>query len=282
MVRSAPHPDALFSLVPLNDLAEGAVKLRDNQHLVSKVLNVAEGESHYDYGLDVGPKITGGKSDSTLATLGRCDCDITLEEECISQNHCQFEFNKATGVVMLLDDSRYGSTQTFGDNAVPLEVGRIPRTVMVMDTINTEFGVGGRNSDLYQFRIVWHKPTPCDLKTLLENRHEIPRFKRTIDDAPTARPSTVAMPVAIPDTQEMKVRWNNPSTSRRLGQGSYGVVYEAFNLDTGNKVAVKVVKGLRSRPGMRDSLRRETEALERLHHVRVPSHQVDCRELTHV
>lgn len=152
--RSAPHPDALFSVVLLNKHAAAVLVHPNNRHLVSNISNANEPNR---FGLNIGLHITcRSQSRLTLATLGRHGADITLLGANISRIQCAFEAHETTGVIMLLDCSRAASTQVRGNKAVPFECGRSPRRVMVTYNNNTEFGIGGINCDLFTFSIFWH------------------------------------------------------------------------------------------------------------------------------
>ena len=53
---------------------------------------------------------------------------------------------------MLYDRSTTKSTQLYGANAIPFELGRGPRRVVVTQNFNKEFGFGGVTCDLVQFK----------------------------------------------------------------------------------------------------------------------------------
>lgn len=97
------------------------------------------------YGLNIGPHI-GSQSRFTLATVGHCGADITVEGSNISRIQCSFEIHETTRAIMLQDRSSSQSTQTFGSTAERLELGRTPRRVLVTNQINRQFGFGGLNS----------------------------------------------------------------------------------------------------------------------------------------
>ncbi|KAL8337300.1 hypothetical protein RB601_008708 [Gaeumannomyces tritici] len=96
MVKS-PNPGTLFHLLPLNPLAHDALRHPDNKHLVS---TSQDGQP----GLEVGFHVRMMPNGRTLAELGRNAHLILLEstpENPMSRVHAAFEFNAATGLVLL-------------------------------------------------------------------------------------------------------------------------------------------------------------------------------------
>ena len=168
---------------------------------------------------------------------------------------------------MLYDRSTAKSTQTYGADAIPFELGRNPRRVVMTTNVNTEFGFGGVTCDLVQFKIHWHHhPKPLDIPEELSYRGNNPYFARTLEETPIAPPSGPVNEINTPRNQEPKVRYREGT---RLGGGSYGEVSKAINVDSGEILAVKRVKLLEQ--GLQSSeftmLKREVEGLARISHV---------------
>ncbi|PGH19525.1 hypothetical protein AJ80_03860 [Polytolypa hystricis UAMH7299] len=136
MTHYHPNPLALFSLVPLNELAEAVLDHGDNEHLVSRVNDSTRA-------LDIGFNIR-SKSSTTLATLGRGDVDVYVDCSSISKIQCSFEIDTATHV----------TTQVSGDNVIPFEYPR-PRRVVVLPNVNDIIGMGGVGRNLVIFRLHW-------------------------------------------------------------------------------------------------------------------------------
>src|ERR1700722_18624130 len=226
MPHPNPHPFALFSLIPANDQARGVLAHPNNSHLVSLIpgLTGPEYPEGIERGLSIGFHI-GSKSRYTLATLGRNGADITIEGSNISRIHCSFEIHKESGLVMLYDRSTTKSTQMYGVNAIPFELRRNPRRVVVIKNVNEEFGFGGVTCDLVQFRIHWHHdPSRLDIQKQLSYREDNPNFARTLDETPIVPPSGPITKTNTPRNQEPKIRYKEGTC---LGSGSYGDVWKA-------------------------------------------------------
>jgi hypothetical protein len=166
---------------------------------------------------------------------------------------------------MLQDKSNSHSTQTFGTNALPFEVGRPDRRVVVAKHVNDEFGIGGVRGDLIQFAIHWHK---CDLNygEQLSYRQDNPRYTRTLEnEMPTAPPSQHATRIHTLG-RAMTTRYYK---REKLGQGSFGEVWKAVDVDAGKFVALKLIKwpeqGFQSKEY--EMLKREVECSASLSHV---------------
>ncbi|OCK99672.1 kinase-like protein [Cenococcum geophilum 1.58] len=269
MPRPNPHPSTLFSLIPVNNQAQAVLTHPNNSHLVSLIPNLPESEypKGVQCGLNIGFHI-GSKSRYTLATLGRNGADITVEGPNISRIHCAFEIHKDSCLVMLYDRSITKSTQPYGANAIPFELERNPRRIVVTETVNQAFGFGGITCDLVQFRIHWHHdPNQLNIQERLSHREDHPCFARTLDETPIVPPSG---PVTenTPRNQEPKIRYMR---GIRLGGGSYGQVWRITNVDSGEILAVKRVKlpeqGLQS--SAYTMLKREVEALARVSHANI-------------
>lgn len=263
MPRLGHLPLTLFSLDPLNDQARDVFAHPNNRHLTSTSL---EGNQTLDIGFYLRPT-----SRNTLATLGRCESDITLEGACISRFQCSFEIiNLRTGVIMLYDRSNSQTTQVFGENAVKFEPGRL-RRIVVAPYLNTKIGMGGRACNFIQFRLLWHKNINEVLREgsvrQLPYELENPCLAPTVDEEPTAAPTRLGTEFHTPG-KRMSMRYN---VGHRLGAGTFGEVYRALDIDSGNIMAVKIIK----RPMMgwddrtRKNVRREAAALERISQVSV-------------
>jgi len=262
--RSHPHPLTLFSLVPLNQRAHDIVNHSSNSHMVS---TLPEGKLALDIGFHIRPR-----SRNTLATLGRsADVDIFVEGSSIAKTQCSFEIDDpTTGVVMLYDRSHLQTTQVFGENVKPFELGRV-RRVVVARNVNTEFGIGGQRGNLARFGLEW-----CNEDDVMRNikignealsgQVENPRSARTVDDRPTALPSRPLTRIHTPGETQLRIRYIQ---GHPLGSGQFGEVYKAIDVDTGKAMAVKVMKRplLGMNTEMWQCVKREVEILAGISHV---------------
>ena len=160
------------------------------------------------------------------------------------------------------DRSNSQTTQLFGDDAFPFEMGRI-RRVVVSRRINRFFRMGGLSCDLVRFRLVW-QPVPLQMSEKdFHDRVEPPRLARTIDEAPTVLPSGRITRIHTPGDARLKLRVD---LGDELGSGQFGLVRKALDVDSGRALAVKMIK--QSTGGVDWSLlKREVETLARISHV---------------
>ncbi|QLI71309.1 Mitogen-activated protein kinase kinase kinase 2 [Metarhizium brunneum] len=254
------HPIALFSLVPTSNRARAAVDHPENSHLVSRITDDPDRPGDDQRGLNIGVFI-GSKSRYTLATIGRCG-DITVEGAGISRIQCSFEINEDNKTeIMLQDRSTNKSTQFFGTKAMPFELGRPHRRVLVDKHVNLEFGFGGVGCDLYRFRIVWHDRGK--LMADFDYREDNPRQTRTVlDEPPTIEPSRRTTRVHTPGNPE-RIRY---SYRDMIGSGAFGEVWKVANVDSGEWLAVKRVKRPHLQSYNHVLLKREVETLSRICH----------------
>lgn len=263
-----PHPNAFFSLEPLNEKAYRVFKDRDNRRHVSTLPNGTPV-------LDVGHVRSDAKDDVTLATISR-NGDIHVDEPTISRNQCAFELVRETGVVMFYDRSHAQSSQVFagpgkGEDLVPFEHGRCPRRVVVRPGLNTIIGMGGVHRNLVQFRIHW-ACQPEDVAKKIAARHDDsawcnPRLARTLDEADTLLASQMETRIHSIGGKKPRMRWMTLEPNA-LGAGAFATVYKALDLDSGRHMAVKLMEKDTAK-GNRwwAALKREVENLNIIHHV---------------
>lgn len=243
--------------------AEAALAHPDNDHLVSWMRNKPV--------LDVGHTRTISGDSATLATLGR-NGDIKIQDHRIAKEQCSFEIDNETKVIMFHDRSIRCTCQVFGENAMPFEFGR-PRKVVVQRNLNTIIGMGGSQRDSIQFMLVWHGSSSETMEKV-KNRNNAalednPRFARTVDDADTVPPTGMMTRIHTPRTDEPRIRFRKMD---RIGGGQYGEVFKAVNVDTGQLIAVKIVKLSTGRAGQYEwnTLKREIEMHSKISHVSQP------------
>ncbi|RMD39557.1 hypothetical protein DV735_g5570, partial [Chaetothyriales sp. CBS 134920] len=140
---------------------------------------------------------------------------------------------------------------------------RAHRRVVVDDSINLVFGIGGRACDLVQFQIVWHRHDKHGTDLYFDYRPENPSQTRTIlHEQPTTAHSRSITRIHTPGPA-LTIRY---SRRGKLGTGAFGEVLKVADVDTGNYLAVKQVK----RPTLLSHeyvlLKREVETLSRMSH----------------
>lgn len=261
MASNGPHPLAIFSLVPDNERASTVLNHPDNAHRLSTFLD--KKNKKMERGLDIGPHIR-SESPHTLATIGRRG-DIKVQGSCISSIHCSFVISeKNNREVMLCDRSDSMSTQFFGHTAVPFELGRPDRRVVVDEEINLEFGFGGIANDTYKFRIFWHGRSKNQLGTYLSYQQHNHHHTRAVFEEPTTAAPTRPMTRARVRANALNIRYLKRS---RIGSGSFGEVWKVVNVDTGEHMAVKRIQIPGKTSSEYEVLQREVETLRRISHV---------------
>ncbi|PGH03967.1 serine/threonine protein kinase [Blastomyces parvus] len=256
--RASPHPQSIFSLLPLNENAHAVIQNPSNSHLLSSHVDSIQ-KQHFM--LNVGFQI-GSAARYTLATLGR-NGDIIVDGPSISRIQCSFEILPEYDVVMLYDESTSQTTQVFGDHATPFRPG-CKRKVVVGQWFNNIIGMGGIGCDQVQFEMVWHR---ANFKGEEEskNRIESPLQARTVDNVPTVVPSQIPTPNQWPTMQPPPFRYK---ILVDIGEGTFGKVYKAVDVDTGRTMAVKAIPQPQGgfHPQQKDRLEREILALSRSSH----------------
>lgn len=265
-----PNIKALFSLIPLNRKAEEAVEDGNNNHLVSisSKSNVPS--------FDIGFHINSQSSFNTLTTLGRDNCDIYLQSNSIARTHCSFEIDDLnTGIIMFYDRSHKHNTQISGEEGRPFEKGRSPRKVLVYPGFNDMISMGGINGDLVKFQLEWIL-NEGQIKEVARKHRDVgkdmirnPRKARTRDPTKTALPSVRMTPdQAFQNTSQSALRYFRRDL---LGVGSFGKVWRAIDVDSGQVMAMKQIDWV---AGSQDQdyvkrVRGEVELMRRAKHVRL-------------
>ena len=265
-----PNIQALFSLIPLNQKADEAVQDANNSHLVSisSKSNVPS--------FDIGFHINSQSSFNTLTTLGRDNCDIYLRSNSIARTHCSFEIDDLnTGIVMFYDRSHKHNTQISGEEGRPFENGRSPRKVLVYPGFNDIVSMGGINGDLVKFQLEWIL-NESQIKEVARKHRDVgkdsisnPRKARTRDPTKTALPSVRMTPdQAFRNKSQSALRY---FMRNLLGVGSFGKVWRAIDVDSGQVMAMKQIDWV---TGSQDQdyvnrVRREVELMRRAKHVRL-------------
>lgn len=268
-----PNPLAFFSLVPMSESAQAAVDDPHNAHYVSTFLDTENRVMVSRF--DIGPNV-GSPSRHTLATIGRAG-DIVVSGSTLSRIQCSFELSENNQAEIVLHDrSTNKNTQFLGDTAVPFELDRPHRRVVIDPTINLTLGFGGAACDQYAFQIFWHKDAQTQADSHLEYRQDNPRQARTVLEQPqpqTVVPSGPRTRIHAP-RNDLKIRY---SKRGKLGEGSFGEVFKVVDVDTGKYLAVKQVKEASLESSNYLSIKREVETLSRLCHVSLPAPRAGCR-----
>lgn len=159
---------------------------------------------------------------------------------------------------------------------VPFQHGRPRRIVFNQPGVCIELGMGGENCQLLLFLVVWNQSWDQTAELIKGSRSMSlnptcnPRLARTVDEMPTRLPSRSENRLPTLEERQLNIRYF--SIGLPLGSGSFGTVYRCINADIGEAMAVKILKSHRpisddSIVHMRNSLKREVDALSRIKHV---------------
>jgi len=274
-------PDHIFALQGLNHLAREIILSYENRRLLGMLKS---GEP----ALAVG-RHTWDEQKKTLATVGKKNCNITISgrRSTISRLHCTFSFHPESGEILFQDVSAANSTSVSSVRSRKYSIDplRERRQVVLHPKFNNIISIGGEHSDLFVFMLVWNdKVDPKEVKDQLSRS----------SDVATLGHSTILGPAEIEEVRfQFRVRQNYlqskfplrffQTSDTPLGEGGYGVVYPAIDVDLGHRLAVKrfQVPGPdsdRTLEHVMENLQREVRVAALLNHVslsRYSQQQVD-------
>ena len=184
-------------------------------------------------------------------------------------------------MVMLRDLSPRGTTRILETNtspSKPFESGR-QRQILVMDNLNCHIGMGGLLKPVVHFALVWHANTKQRLAGQFGSfcgREDRPELARTLEDLPpTVHPSAMHTRIHTPAHERLQVRYHEGTS---IGEGTFGKVSRAVDVDSGSLMAIKRMKVERKqgeeetqwivrRDATWQAIKREIEHLSSLDHV---------------
>ena len=239
-MSSPPHtPNALFSLVPLDDNAEEVVAHPRNSDYAS---TLGDGQKVLTIGGALPRKPT------TLVTLGREDQDILIPHTSASKSQCLFKFNPETNVVLVSDRTETNRTHILdGDSHVfRYESGR-PRRVVVHHNINNVIAFSDKTTIFMKFRLEWHN---ASIQAFEKVKNQIlpPEQKLSFRSARTFQDLE---PTRICDSRTgeyYRMRYITLNSSQ-FGQTQQGSVSKVLDVDSGSFVALKILKPTGELPG---------------------------------
>ena len=230
------HPNTLFHLVPVNQVARDPLDHPGNQHFVSP-------SSSFDkLGLEVGYHVPSTPKGHVIATLGR-NADLILSKSTpqhrMSRVHISVEINPATHILVVCVRSKYPTSVTFASKDQHTD-----------DTTSiTGDGVilYGRRYTVsiasYCFEIAWCNAPTASLQALAVRGYE--KSLQLLQDVrsrdrPTEYGTSELLSWHITrlgtasraDVEEAK------GTRELVGQGAFGTVYKAVDGKTGHHVAI--------------------------------------------
>ena len=272
MPRKQPHPQTILHLVPENDRARSALLLSDNMPFVSLCMNqelTSEGSNgQLEYGLEIGYHVAAKPRPEVIVEIGR-NGDLLLPGSSISSVHFSFEIHPESKAVMFHDRSRLCSTKIDPFGFRP--DGNF-RQLVLLPEVEYIIGAGGEKRNLYAFGIRWVNSAKAlsqvaEGYNTAQRRPQNPRWSRTVDEALTELPSWYNTRLQTPSTCAIQ----RTTKGESIGEGMYGEVFKAVDLDSGCFIAVKIMKLCRAK-GMPVSeletvMRREVKILSSISHV---------------
>lgn len=257
----------LFHLVPLNQLARDALLHPDNDRFVSPSAIDNEGRP-VKLGLEIGfhvPLIPTGR---VITRLGR-NADLILPERHVSAVHIAFQIHPETLVTLLSVRSK---------RSLPVIVAGLTGKPHRVD--GDCVLLYGQNYKIkivcYVFQLIWRNAgTVESLRALVTQQ-----YRNSLQRLQFVRPRDLPTDVGsdlhtwhqtrLHTAKRVLFREAEGEPRTLIGGGQFGDVFRAVDLESGNAIAVKVVR-LSRYPNVelaRVALHREIKALEKLKHVR--------------
>lgn len=260
-LQNAPR---LF-VFPLSQAADHVVWHSRNAHLHDRI-----GADSPRGCLTLGGHTSKSRDRFTIATFGReLEADVHIdiegmEEEdivAVSRKQCSIRYGRWENCLMFTDDSSCHSTEVHDTKFPFLFLRGCQRKVAVLPGSSWEFGFGGRDQKLFHFRVDWS----CDSDQAgwaipgYPKLAAAPGMEQTIDSMgdEDVLPEKGSLFTSPPSRRQL--RWR--ILDRKLGEGSFGVVYLGIDVDSGRPLAVKMLKG----QDVRNS--READILSTFNHV---------------
>lgn len=269
MAYKDPHPQTIFHLVPQNSEAKAVLAHADNQQYVSLSKPPEEKGGDPELALEIGYHVSARPGPEVIVEVGR-NADLVLPASSISAVQFSFETHPESKAIMFHDRSRLYNTII-----TPFGLRTGIRQHVLQPGMLYEISAGGARGDLYCFELWW-----VDKKTVLqkvergrrvaEERAQNPRWARTVEEEATELSSWYKTRLPTPADGGVQ----RTTRGVRLGQGSYGEVRKAIDLDSGYNVAVKsIALPDKSAPSdLESSIWREVKTLSTLSHVSFSHH----------
>jgi len=266
------HSQTIFHLVPKTPAAEAILEEKPNTNFKSlsssRLQPLNDGEDGPQLGLEVGYHVALVPRPDVIAEAGR-RADIYLRGGSISAVQFSFEIHPESRAIMFHDRSRLRNT-----NIKPFRFrtdGHLRQHVL-QHGIEYVINTGGDRGELYEFELRWVQKE--DAVQRAEQGYETAaarvqdsRWARTVDDGPTELPSWYNTRLHTPADGGVQ----RTTAGSALGEGAYGKVSKAVDLDSGYSVAVKKVvlsKMKELAPEDRENhVRREVKTLSSISHV---------------
>ncbi|KAI0115683.1 kinase-like protein [Nemania sp. FL0031] len=283
-----PDPKTLFHLVPVNEVAEKALRHDNNVRFVSTSRTGREG-------LEVGYHVSGMLQGRVITRLGR-NTDLILghstRAQPMSRVHVAFEINPATQLVVLsvrskqlaalvsfrkLPDKKKEKTDAPKQQSlVPEEKGNEDDEgkLITGDGVILYGQDYGLSIASYHFELIWLSQTVDTCRTLV-----LQDYQKSMDllkcvrsrDQPTETDNFEACSWHITRINTAK---NNPfkyisGLREGIGEGAFGRVYKVVDEITGNYFAVKVVELDKIKSDVdaaRAMIHREIKVMEKMKH----------------
>jgi hypothetical protein len=257
--------ELLFWIVPRNRLASEALRNVNNKHYVAHLSELEEAFA-------VNCNGAASQTPGCLVTIGR-EGDIEICGSLVSAIQCQILLNPSTKEILLRDKSTFQSTmiQLRSDLSPLYFNSRGPRQIVLRQDDSVLIGMGGDNSRLFQFEIVWppSDEMKCDrvevLKKDFVNLPKKARLAVTAEENPGPGSRYNTRIQKMPNNEKWLHR-----PIKMLGSGTYGEVHQTVNMHTGNYYAVKSLTRPRNAANdmtWRRDVLREVTTLQKLSHV---------------
>ncbi|KND93286.1 NUAK family SNF1-like kinase 1, partial [Tolypocladium ophioglossoides CBS 100239] len=250
------HPETLFHLEPVDAATEAVLQHQDNAPFVS---TSSTGDPALEIGYHVSSRPRGGR---VIARLGR-EADLVLPAKSISHVHVAFEVHPISHAILLY--VRAEKTRSVRVEPGGLRQDGNFRQLVLVPGVGYRIAIG-ESPRLFQFWVKWRlvdMAMTCAVEAgfqAAQARAINPRWVKTEDDDESNIRSwynTRLQSGAVSVVRDAQLR-------EKIGDGTFGSVYRAVDLDSGHFIAVKVV-GLKDDKG-RAYLHREIKTMQTLNH----------------
>jgi hypothetical protein len=260
----------LFWLAPKNTAALKAVEDQANSAHVSTITEVEKG-------FVISSTKCFSRTPGCLMTIGRAG-DIKISGSLISRVHVEISLNASTKEILLRDTSNLQKTKAHlcsMSNLFCFPSTGARQVVLRPDEI-MRIGVGGENSCLYDFEVVW---PPQDAQLC----QEADQFKEEFLARPRSLGLAATEQTATPGSRyETRIQtpgqgpiWIHRRLGPPIGVGTYGEVSKTVNMHAGDYYAVKTIRPsepLANDTAWRRHVLEEANTLQKLYHVSYPPH----------
>ncbi|KJZ75827.1 hypothetical protein HIM_04651 [Hirsutella minnesotensis 3608] len=257
------HRDTIFHLEPCNEAAKAAVQHPDNAPFLSSCPSC---QLSLEIGYHVSSRPRGGQ---IIAKLGRgSDADLILLDKNVSQVHFAFEVHPISKAIILrVHPHRLRSVMI---SPPGFREDQHIRQRVLAPQVNCDIYIKTGERSKMHFNVHWPRNDESTSQGVLqgfqaaEERAINPRWVRTADEADSDLQSWYKTRLKNPELENV-VRY--ALAREKIGEGGFGTVLKAIDLDSGHFIAVKYFKIENERDVAK--IHREIQTMQTLKHPQI-------------